>query len=61
MQVSRDVHPDLRCSPEQGDGFSYGGGGGICILPPDLAALVERELRNSYQESRRRGYVLVAA
>jgi hypothetical protein len=57
VRVPREVHPDLRCAPEQGDGYSYGGGG--CILPADLQARVERELRDHYQESRRRGWVLV--
>ena len=58
--VGREVHPDLRCPPQQNDGFSYGGGGG-CSLPPNLSDIVERELRENYQESRRRGWVSVAA
>jgi len=59
VRVPREVHPDLRCPPDQGAGYSYGGGGG-CTLPADLQARVERELRDHSQESRRRGWVLVA-
>lgn len=57
--VSREVHPDLRCQPEQGAGYALGGGG--CTLPPDLDVLAERELREHYQESRRRGWIEIAA
>lgn len=59
VRVPREVHPDLRCLPQQAAGYSHGGGGG-CTLPVDLQARVERELRDHYQESRRRGWVLVA-
>lgn len=58
--VGREVHPDLRCQPEQGAGYAFGGGGG-CVLPADLDALAERELREHYQESRRRGWIEIAA
>ena len=44
--VRREVHPDLRCQPEQGAGYVTGGGG--CALPPDLDTLAERELRERY-------------
>lgn len=59
FHVHRAVHPNLRCDGDQRAGYSYGGGG--CVLPPDLAVLVERELRDRHQESRRRGSVEIAA
>lgn len=59
VQVARGVPPELRCSDEQPTGWSFGGGG--CPLPDDLVALVERELRDDFQECRRRGFVLIAA
>jgi hypothetical protein len=61
VTVPREVHPDLRCAPDAGAGYVTSGGGGGCSLPGDLQALVERELREHYQESRRRGWVQVAA
>lgn len=57
--VRREVHPDLRCQPEQGAGYAMGGGG--CVLPADLDALAERALRDDYQESRRRGWIEISA
>lgn len=58
--IGREVHPDLRCTPDQGPGYSQGGGG--CVLPPDLEARIERELRGGgLQEARRRGHVRIAA
>lgn len=57
--VHREVHPDLRCQPEQGAGYGMSAGG--CILPTDLDNLAERELREHYQESRRRGWIEIAA
>ena len=59
VTVGREVHPDLRCPPDQTAGLVFSGGG--CPLPPDFQDLVERELREHYQESRRRGWVSVAA
>lgn len=59
VKIHRAVHPDLRCSPIQSAGYTHGGGG--CVLPPDLVSRVDFELRNHYQESRRRGWVDVAA
>lgn len=56
--VRRGVHPDLRCQPGQGSGYAVGGG---CVLPADLDALAERELREHYQESRRRGWIEIDA
>lgn len=58
IPLKREVHPNLRCQPTEPQGFSYSGGG--CSLPPDLAELAERELRDNYQESRRRGWILIA-
>ena len=57
VTVRRGVPPELRCPPEEPQG--YGGGGGGCSVPPDLAARVERELRDSLYESRWRPYVLI--
>lgn len=56
-RVDRGVHPDMRCAGEQPSGYSSGGGG--CVLPPDMAARVDWELAHNFQESRRRGYVLI--
>lgn len=61
VQLRREVPPDLRCTPQDADGYGYSGGGGGCLLPPNLDELVERELRGNLQESRRRGWVLIAA
>lgn len=60
IPLQREVHPDLRCPPEEPQGFSYGGGGG-CSLPGNLEEIAERELRGNCQESRRRGWLLLAA
>lgn len=57
VTVGRGVPPELRCPPEEPQG--YVGGGSGCSVPADLAERVERELRDSLLESRRRGYVLV--
>lgn len=58
VDIGRGVAPDLRCEPGQPSGINRGGGGG-CPLPVDLAERVDRELRDNFQESKRRGYVLV--
>ena len=55
--VDRGVPPELRCPGGQPSGYGPGGGG--CTLPLDLAGRVERELRENFQESKRRGYVLI--
>jgi hypothetical protein len=60
VTVSRGVPAELRCPPEQSTGFGGGGGGG-CAIPPDLQGRVEQELRDNFQESKRRGFVLIAA
>lgn len=56
--IRRQVPPDLRCAEGQGQGYGQGGGGG-CRTPPGLQILVERVLRDSFQESKRRGFVLI--
>lgn len=58
--IRRGVPPELRCGPTAPAGYSTGGGGG-CRLPEDMVDRVERELRDNFQESKRRGYVLVEA
>ena len=56
----RGVPPELRCLPADPQGYGLGGGGG-CKIPADLPTLVERELRDNLQESKRRGYVRLVA
>jgi hypothetical protein len=58
--IRRGVPPELRCVPDQPAGYSRGGGG-CCIVPPDLEDRVDRELRDNLQECRRLGYVLIRA
>lgn len=60
VEISRQVPPELRCSPTAPPGYIQGGRGG-CIIPggPRLAELTSRELRDNFQESKRRGYVLI--
>lgn len=55
--TDRGVPPDLRCEPEQPQGF--GGGGGGCPIPPDIDARIDYELGRNLQESKRRGFVLI--
>lgn len=57
VEVDRGVPPELRCDPGQPSGISHGGGG--CPLPDDLQSRVVRELRENFQESKRRGFVLI--
>lgn len=59
IQVPREVHPNLRCLPDASPGFGPGGGG--CVLPDNLEELAQRELRDHYQDSLRRGWLLIAA
>ncbi len=55
--ASRGLPPELRCAATQDPGYGQGGGG--CALPAGIDSLVERELRDNFQESKRRGYVLL--
>ncbi|HXH81057.1 hypothetical protein [Nocardioides sp.] len=62
MPITRAVPPELRCIESQAAG--YGGGGGAmcgCRVPDHLAEIIERELRDNLQESRRRGFVIIPA
>ena len=60
IEISRQVPPELRCAPNAPAGYGPGGGGG-CQIPSSarLAELAERELRDNFQESKRRGYILL--
>lgn len=59
--VSRQIPESLRCQ-STGTPVDLGSGGGpVCHFPADLVSRVEYELRENFQESRRRGYVLIAA
>lgn len=60
VEVDRQVPPELRCEPTAGPGYSKGGGGN-CTIPStrDLAEATKRELRDNFQESKRRGHVLI--
>ncbi|MBK8459990.1 MAG: hypothetical protein IPL43_07235 [Micropruina sp.] len=60
VQVRRQVHPSLRCNPT-GGGVSSGHGASHCQLPDDLRSRVEYELRENFEEARRRGWVAIAA
>jgi hypothetical protein len=62
VPLTRAVPPELRCVDSQPSG--YGGGGGAicgCRVPDHLSDVVERELRDNLQESRRRGFVIIPA
>jgi len=60
VEVDRQVPPALRCEPSAGPGYSRGGGGS-CIIPStaELEEMTRRELRDNFQESKRRAYVLI--
>lgn len=58
VPISRAVPKELRCDAGQGPGYGPGGGGG-CRVPEDLSDRVMRALRDSMQEARRRGHVLI--
>ncbi|GAB3043001.1 hypothetical protein GCM10027052_26540 [Parafrigoribacterium mesophilum] len=56
VAIDRGVPPELRCALGASSGTSNGGG---CKLPDDWQQRVERELRDNFEESKRRGFVLV--
>lgn len=58
VSIERQVPPELRCTPGAGQGYGPGGGGG-CTVPANLSDVVQRELRDAFQESKRRGHVLI--
>jgi hypothetical protein len=60
VDVQRGVPLELRCPPSQPQGYGARNGTG-CRVPTDLQEQVQRELRYAFQESKRRGYVLVRA
>jgi hypothetical protein len=60
IEIARQVPLELRCEPSAPSGYSTGGGGGCRIPSPvDLVELAGRELRDNFQDSKRRGYVLI--
>lgn len=58
VSIGRQVPPELRCTSDADQGYGAGGGGG-CTVPAQLNEVVERELRDAFQESKRRGHVLI--
>lgn len=58
VSIERQVPPELRCTPDTDQGYGPGGGGG-CMVPDNLSDVVQRELRDAFQESKRRGHVLI--
>lgn len=59
VNIRRQVPPELRCPLGQEKGYGPASGGG-CTVPPNFEHLVERTLSDDFQESKRRGFVLVA-
>jgi len=61
VEIPRQVPPELRCTPDAPRGYSQGGSGASCSILPatELVAVTARELRDNFQESKRRGYVLI--
>jgi len=59
VHIQREVPKELRCDIGQGPGYGPGGGG--CTIPQDLDDRGMRALRDSLQEARRRGHVLIEA
>jgi hypothetical protein len=58
VEIKRGVPPELRHPEEQSTGYGSDGGTG-CPLPEDLSHRVEQQLRDAFQESKRRGFVLI--
>lgn len=60
IEIRRQVPPDLRCESTAPAGYGPGNGGG-CHIPGHarLVEMAERELRDNFQESKRRGYLLL--
>lgn len=58
VSIERQVPLELRCTPDAGQGYGAGGGDG-CTVPANLSDAVQRELRDAFQESKRRGHVLI--
>jgi hypothetical protein len=62
VEINRGVPPELRCEAGQPDGYGHGGGSACgCQLPHHMVDMVERELRDNLQESKRRGFVIIEA
>jgi hypothetical protein len=62
VPIQREVPPNLRCPEGQSAGYGQGGGSACgCRVPADLTEQVMRKLRDSLQEWRRLGYVIVEA
>ncbi len=58
--ITRAVPPELRCAESQPAGYGRGGGAMCgCRVPDHLPDVIERELRDNLQESRRRGFVII--
>lgn len=60
VEIDQQVPKELRCESTASPGYSRGGGG-TCTIPPlaELADATKRELRDGFQEAKRRGYVLI--
>lgn len=58
--VPREVPPTLRCSSSGPAGYGAVGAAGCgCSIPWDAVVLVLRALRDQFEESSRRGHVLI--
>lgn len=62
VSIRRAVPPELRCIDDAPAGYGQGGSAPCsCRVPESVGDLVERELRDNFQEAKRRGYVIVHA